>query len=68
MYELTPQHATCISQHTHIVLALRFQESFVVKVLLTLVPAEEIAPFTSTHLVNTVILHVWDVPHVVEIC
>ena len=54
---------------THIVLALRFQDSFVVKyrVLLTLLPAEELAPFTTAHLVNAIICYVWNFPYIVEI-
>ena len=51
-------------------MAVRFQNAFVVKslVLLTLLSAEELAPLTNAHFVNTVILRVWDGPHVVEIC
>ena len=69
LYEFTPQHATYFSQHTHIVLALRFYDSFVVKhlVLLTLVPGEELIPFPTAHLINA-IYYVWDFHYIVEIC
>jgi len=57
LYEFTPEHATCFSQHTHVILAVRFQDSFVVKDhdLLTLVPGEELVTFTTPHLVNAMI-------------
>ena len=68
MYEFTPQHSTRFSQHTHLVLAVRFQDSFFVedRVPLTFVPAEELAPFNTAHLDNTIIC-VWDFPYIVEI-
>ena len=54
--------------HIHL-LTVRFQDSSVIKhlALLTLVPGDELDPFTRTHLVYSIICYVYDLPHIVEI-